>query len=206
MDFVEIVEKGYKVRDVFRLLKKGSSTYKLLLSHLLYLFVALILYCVFSNCYQAQIKLGQSIYHTLNRASDPCRPGSVTHCKEKCRCFQLLKRNPIWQVLKRNQFLQEKSTFDNKSKWSPLWWRSGHLIQVENDHGERQHHLQVALCMWVHIVKSSSPSSSSSSTSPSSSPSPQKMAKQKQNIFWVFISHKSPHWSSQPRKVRVFAC
>ena len=126
-------------------------------------FVVLILHCVFSNCYQAQIKLGQSIYHTLNRASDPCRPGSVTHCKEKCRCFQLLKRNPIWQVLKRNPFLKEKSTFDNKSKWSPLWWRSGHLIQVENDHGERQHHLQVALCMWVHIVKSSSPSSASSS-------------------------------------------
>ena len=38
--------------------------------------------------HQAQIKLGQSIYHTLDRATDPCRPGSVTHCKEKCRLVE----------------------------------------------------------------------------------------------------------------------
>jgi len=41
--------------------------------------------------FKAQIKLGQSIYHTLNTESDPCRPGSVTHCKEKCRWRMIME-------------------------------------------------------------------------------------------------------------------
>lgn len=34
---------------------------------------------------QAQIKLGQSQYCTLDSPEDPCGSGSQTQCKEKCR-------------------------------------------------------------------------------------------------------------------------
>ena len=92
------------------------------------------------SCCQAQIKLGQSIYQTLNRENDPCRPGSVTHCKEKCRWpTTRFSKKPNWDH-------GEHGVFVMIGKRTII---GGDFHEVENDHGERQHHLQAALCMWV---------------------------------------------------------
>ena len=92
------------------------------------------------SCSQAQIKLGQSIYQTLNRENDPCRPGSVTHCKEKCRWpTTRFSKKPNWDH-------GEHGVFVMIGKRTII---GGDFHEVENDHGERQHHLQAALCMWV---------------------------------------------------------
>ena len=88
------VEKGFKVSDIDPKLAVLESVEILKPPFMVKLItvqgqeLGLELLKTLSILSQAQIKLGQSIYHTLDRATDPCRPGSVTHCKEKCRLVE----------------------------------------------------------------------------------------------------------------------